>query len=75
MKWEVVIPEHRLNDCRVAIYEDGAFCFEVLARTPILAKALADEIVALKNRCPRCHGTGKVVPGYVTLSDPCPCTK
>lgn len=29
--------------------------------------------VAVKNGCELCHGTGKRVPSYVNLSDPCPC--
>lgn len=33
------------------------------------------ELVSLANRCPLCHGTGKRVPSYVNLSDPCPCTQ
>lgn len=73
MKWEVVIPDYRVNDSRVAIYSDGGFYFEVATTDPTLSKAIAQQICDAHNRCDLCDGTGKRVPSYVNLSDPCPC--
>lgn len=28
----------------------------------------------LQESCEFCHGTGRVIPSYVNISDPCPCT-
>lgn len=30
---------------------------------------------AVKSFCPECHGTGKRLPGFVNVFDPCPCTQ
>jgi hypothetical protein len=54
--------------------EAGVFDFdEAWLHTSHCGPEKRIEFRIVQEPCPLCHGTGKRVPSYVNLSDPCPC--